>query len=158
MELKNYTNNIHDNNFSFSMNIKLQFGQHLCIAGGIPTLGLWNEPVLLEWSEGDNWILPDLDIMSNFQYKYVIRQKRQPDIWEKGPNRIFDSKLLVSQNRHEVNDIWESYTVNFQIYYPLKEHEHMRINGGPPQLGDWLMQGPRLMELAKEPIIGLTGE
>lgn len=34
----------------------------------------------------------------------------------------------------------------------------MRINGGPPQLGEWLMQGPKDMTLASEPIIGLTGE
>ena len=41
------------------MNIKLKFGEQLCIAGGISSFGDWKNPVALEWTEGDIWILPD---------------------------------------------------------------------------------------------------
>jgi hypothetical protein len=68
-----------------------------------------------------------------FQYKYVKVSHHKKE-WEQGYNRIGDIYLLhQDQNAKSelvMTDIWESYTVNFSIYYPLDEElEHMRVNG-----------------------------
>ena len=73
-------------------------------------------------------------------YKYVKVVNGNADSWEQGYNRIADLLSLHQvQNRNldePVNvsqvtlyDKWESYTVNFSIYYPIEEVEKMRING-----------------------------
>ena len=60
--------------------------------------------------------------------------------------------------RVKLLDIWESYTVNFSIYYPLKDNEFMRINGEGKELGSWNKGlGPIKMTHAKKEVVWLTG-
>ena len=73
-------------------------------------------------------------------YKYVKVINGNAGSWEQGYNRVADL-LSLHQVQHGknmepvkcsdvvLNDIWEGYTVNFSIYYPLEDNEKMRING-----------------------------
>lgn len=55
-------------------------------------------------------------------------------------------------------DKWESYIVNFSIYYPIDQDEYMRINGETKALGDWNRgHGPMCMEESEEEVVWLTG-
>ena len=35
------------------------------------------------------------------------------------------------------NDLWETVSVNFSMYYPLKQGEIFRVFGDTLQLGNW---------------------
>lgn len=35
------------------------------------------------------------------------------------------------------NDLWETVSVNFSMYYPLKQGEIIRVFGDTLQLGNW---------------------
>ena len=100
--------------------------------------------------------MPNLKIPGSdavFQYKYVVLKDGKPDRWEKGFNRIADLRLLQAENdgatKLLLNDQFDRYTVNFSMYYPLKEGEYMKINGDPPELGFWQKGlGPINMQLS----------
>ena len=74
-------------------------------------------------------------------YKYVVIQDGQPFRWEEGFNRIADLKLLSSQYNGlttlQLNDEFNRFSVNFTMYYPLKNDQYMKINGDTPELGFW---------------------
>lgn len=53
---------------------------------------------------------------------------------EKGFNRLADLMIL---DELVLNDEWESYSVRFSIYYPMKDCEVMRVQGDSLQLGNW---------------------
>jgi hypothetical protein len=56
------------------------------------------------------------------------------------------------------NHIWESYSVNFSIYYPIDEEaEVMKINGEGKQLGSWNKDGPLTMVQSPVEVVWLTG-
>ena len=59
-----------------------------------------------------------------------------------------------------LHDIWEGYTVNFTIYYPLDmSKQYMRINGEGKDLGRWDKgTGPKRISIAKNEVEWLTGE
>lgn len=103
-----------------------------------------------------------------FQYKFVIVEKSGSQTWEGGFNRLADLYLLhQQQNQSEgyfeeakvslANHVWEKYSVNFSIYYPLKTNEVMKINGEGKQLGRWNQDGPQTMHQACEEVVWLTG-
>lgn len=50
-------------------------------------------------------------------------------------------RLLSAQNNDsedlELTDLFDRYTVNFTMYFPVKDAEYMRINGDPDELGFW---------------------
>lgn len=87
----------------------------------------------------------------------------KPDRWEQGFNRIADLRLLSAENQGSsrlcLNDQFDRYTVNFSMYYPLKDTEYMKINGDPLELGFWQKGlGPINMQVAQKEIVWLTGE
>ena len=59
-----------------------------------------------------------------------------------------------------MNDIWETYSVNFSIYYPLSdENECMRIMGEEKEAGKWAQElGPQKMTESINEVEWLTGE
>jgi len=58
----------------------------------------------------------------------------------------------------ELNDVFDRYTVNFSIYFPLQPNEYMKINGDPEELGFWQKgKGPLCMQEAKQEVVWLTG-
>ena len=109
--------------------------------GNIKELGDWKhtkakmtQAVNVMADENRNvWVLENYEVNQTvFMYKYVILNHDRPEIWETGSNRICDKLLLGDQA--ELNDVWESYSVRFSIYYPLEspEAEVMKINGEGP--------------------------
>ena len=137
--------------------------------GEINEVGNWKDPNpgRMTWTEGHIWVL-DIRVNLNspvFMYKYVVLNRdRHPTKWEDGFNRVADLLLLhheQNKSRLELHDIWESYTVNFSIYYPLQDEfqEYMRINGATAQLGDWKYgQGPLTMDKSQVEVVWLTGQ
>ena len=122
---------------------KTDIGQSLCVVGNILALGKWESfNAHMKWTEGDIWVLQDLPIeVDRFEYKYVVMDnKTSPLKWEKGHNRICDLNLLESQQKSKsitLTDMFDKYSVNFNMHHPLKNNEFMRINGDTSQLGDW---------------------
>lgn len=141
-------------------------GQSMSIVGSLPQLGRWKDfnAGSMKWSEGHIWQLK-LNLTSKdtvFFYKYVKVNNGNVEEWEQGYNRIADLlSLHQTQNLNKeeeskasdvsevyLNDSWHQYTVNFSIYYPLKneDEEVMKINGEGKQLGAWNAgKGPRTM-------------
>ena len=103
----------------------------------------------MKWSEGHVWTLKDVRIpKSVFQYKYLLCEGDKAVQWEQSYNRVTDLYLLHQEQNPTtkscqtanvvLNDLWETYSVNFSIYYPLDEAtEVMRINGEGKELGAW---------------------
>ena len=102
--------------------------------GGIPELGGRKEMNRgkMKWTEGHLWVLKDVIVPASssvFTYKYVVAKDNGEQKWEKGYNRIADLVLLTKDQNQEgeavpvlhLHDRWESYTVNFSIYYPLAD-------------------------------------
>ena len=57
-------------------------------------------------------------------------------------------RLLKAEGKDSLNDVFDRYTVNFSMYYPIKDDEYMRINGDPEELGVWNKRnGPLKMKL-----------
>ena len=121
----------------------------------------------MTWTDGHLWVLKDLEVEADsfFEYKYVVLGGNQPIRWEQGLNRILDVKLLAHEQQQKdaklcLRDHFDRYTVNFTMYYPLKDDEYMRINGDPPQLGSWNNPelGPVRMKEAKQEVVWLTGQ
>ena len=153
-------------------------GQSMSIVGSLPQLGRWKDfrVCAMKWTEGHIWEInlkmPSKDCV--FFYKYVKVKDGNAEEWEQGYNRIADLLSLhqtqnlsgkeESKNSDVSNvildDSWHQYTVNFSIYYPLKneDEEVMKINGEGKQLGAWNAgKGPRTMIQAKEEVVWLTG-
>lgn len=122
----------------------------MAIMGNINELGNWQHTVAkMKRADGNVWVLENYEIKQTvFMYKYVILNGDRPEIWETGFNRIGDKLLLGDQA--VLNDVWESYSVRFSIYYPLEspEAEVMKINGEGPQLGSWNIDGPVTMKVS----------
>lgn len=128
----------------FEVPYKTEMGQSLCIVGSIQELGRWKEfKCHMKWNEGHVWSISGVKVPSSeevFQYKYVVLNNNHPGRWEQGFNRIADLKLLAAQtgsNNVQLSDVFDRYTVDFSIYYPVQQTEYMRINGDPPELGLW---------------------
>ena len=143
---------------TFKIKFETQLGESLCVIGEIEELGSWKNFVgKMKWTEGHIWVLEDLMIKSKsfFSYKYVLMKNEQPEIWEKGQNRIADLRILPDQRpnattsvnilrepshlaavskdskRVELFDTWESFSVKFSIYYPVENEqlENIHISG-----------------------------
>lgn len=114
---------------TFRLHLRVDFGQSVSIIGNCRELGDWNNvrAARLEWSKGDLW---ETTIKLNqpfFQYKYaVVAGGHEKVRVEQGLNRIADLKL---KDDMVFDDEWETYSVRFSIYYPMKASEIMRIQG-----------------------------
>ena len=80
---------------SFSVNVKLEDGQCLAVAGDLPQLGMWTDftKLRMEKASGDTWVsvAPLVTEKWVFQYKYVIcTSDAQLIRWEQGVNHIAD--------------------------------------------------------------------
>mmetsp|Transcript_10582 Transcript_10582/g.17763 ORF Transcript_10582/g.17763 Transcript_10582/m.17763 type:complete len:292 (-) Transcript_10582:483-1358(-) len=167
-ERKGKRDPLEDFTVTFRVQMKVEYGQQMCVAGSADSLGGWNDfQAKMEWTEDDWWLLRDVPVkaaQSVFLYKYVVlNPDSSVDKWEEGPNRIADLQLLSLQDEGMSDlmmlDQWNSYTVNFSIYYPLKDNEFMRINGEPEQLGGWLSHGgPVTMRESLNEVKWLTEE
>ena len=118
-------------------------------------MGAWkNYQTHMKWTDDHFWEINIKLTNPIFQYKYVVLESKSSVLrWEQGLNRIADLPLLSSQNGGSesvtLNDLFDRYTVNFSIYYPLKDREYMRINGDPAELGLWNKGlGPIAMKLS----------
>ncbi|CAM6096577.1 unnamed protein product [Calypogeia fissa] len=67
---------------------QIQFGEHVALLGSNESLGLWNNRVMMEWTE-DGWIVDlEADPGETFEYKHVIINKGGDVVWEDGENRV----------------------------------------------------------------------
>jgi len=138
-------------------------GQNIFIIGNIDQLGNWKKNIFkLKWTEGHIWKgkLVLNEKISNFEYKFVCLSDDQSfKRWEEGCNRIFefDRKLLSEKGSINLDCKWETFTVEFNIYYPLKnDYEYMQIVGGAKGIGNWLLDNgqPCKMKLSEPKTIG----
>lgn len=152
-------------NYTIKFTIKYQTfpGQNIYIYGGIDELGSWKRNVFkLKWTEGHIWkgSLNLSRVVNNFEYKFVCATDDQSyKRWEEGENRIFefDKKLLNAKNKIKLECRWEIFTMEFNIYYPLKnDYEYMQIIGGAKGIGNWLLENgvPCRMRLSEPKTIG----
>jgi hypothetical protein len=148
----------------FSIKYHCEKGQNIFIYGNIPELGSWKESKFkLKWKEGHIW-KGKLDLPANMKYftfKYVCISEDGKFIrWEKGPDRVFDcTKFSQNENFFKLYSSWETFSIIFNIYYPLKnEIEYLEIIGEPHSLGNWLRdQGsPIRMYLSEVKTLGGT--
>lgn len=158
-----------ENAYTIKFSIKYQTspGQNIYILGSIPELGKWKENKFkLKWNEGHIWKgklqLPKHT--SHFVFKFVcISDDNQYKRWEEGPDRIFDkSKFDRDEEVIKLDCMWEHFSINFNIYYPLtNDTEYMQIIGGPKPLGAWFKDGggPIKMKLSEAKTLGgITGK
>jgi hypothetical protein len=156
-------------NLRLSIHKELSYGENMGVMGDTNKVGNWKDPNpgRMTWTEGHIWVLDIKVDLHNpvLMYKYVVLNRdKHPSKWEGGFNRVADLLLLHNQqnkSKLELHDTWESYTVNFSIYYPLQDdyQEYMRINGATEQLGDWKYgKGPLVMEKSEVEVIWLTGQ
>ena len=110
-----------------------KFGEYLCVVGEIEELGKWKEfTCQLKWTEGHYWVTPKPIRVRRqfFQYKYlVLHQSDVPKVWESGLNRVVDLKQLGEKSgvldyaelgkacSLELTDIWNSFTLHFQLVF-----------------------------------------
>lgn len=110
-----------------------KFGEYLCVVGDIEELGKWKEfTCQLQWTEGHYWVTPrPIRVRRQFfQYKYlVLHQSDVPKVWESGFNRVVDLKLLAEKSgvldyaelgkacSLELTDIWNSFSITFQLIF-----------------------------------------
>jgi len=147
----------------FSINYKTSLGQNIYVLGNIDNLGCWKRNIFkLKWNEGHNWEgkLTLSTEITNFEYKFVCSTNDQSyRRWEEGPNRVFvfDRSLLNEKNEIKLDCKWETYMIEFNIYYPLKnDYEYMQIVGGSKGIGNWLLDNgvPCRMRLSEPKTIG----
>ena len=97
-------NKVGDAKYCVSFRIKYQtnLGQSLAIIGDIDELGCWKDfqKARMTWTEGHVWVLERHPINSStiFNYKYVVLNNDNPEIWEKGQNRVADLTLLPDRS------------------------------------------------------------
>ena len=129
---------------TFKIKMETKMGESMAVVGSLNELGRWKNfnQAKMKWTTGHIWVIT-LEIPKTntvFMYKYVKVVNGNADSWEQGYNRIADllslhqvqngtSEEPIKVSEVTLNDIWESYTVNFSIYYPIEEDEKMRING-----------------------------
>lgn len=115
------------------------------MVGSTEKLGKWEKlEAHMTWEEGDFWVLKDFEVPASegvFTYKYVVLNNGKPERWEKGLNRIADLKLMSIQNggssKLQFNDIFNMYSVRFNMLHSLSGSEHLKIVGDTEQLGLW---------------------
>ncbi|KAJ4818910.1 hypothetical protein LUZ62_031476 [Rhynchospora pubera] len=70
---------------------QVEFGEHVGIVGSIEELGLWKEPVELDWTPNGWFCELELPRGASIEYKFVIFQKGQKHRkWEDGGDRVLD--------------------------------------------------------------------
>jgi Starch binding domain len=152
-------------NYTIKFTIKYQTnpGQNIYIYGNIDQLGSWKRNVCkLKWTEGHIWKGKiNLNMMINsFEYKFVCASDDQSyKRWEDGINRvfIFDRSMLNEKKKIVLDCKWETFMMEFNIYYPLKNDcEYMQIVGGTKGIGNWLLDGgvPCRMKLSEPKQMG----
>jgi hypothetical protein len=129
----------------FSIRYETSPGQNIYIFGNLDELGNWKKNTFkLKWSEGHIWkgTLELNKEIKSFEYKFVCLAENQSyKRWEEGFNRIFlyDEKLLIANSLIKMDCKWESFLLEFNIYYPLKNDcEYMQLVGGAKGIGNWL--------------------
>ena len=84
---------------TFRVQIKVNFGESICVLGSIPELGKWKEyKHHLKWTEGNIWesVSPLTTHSFFFQYKYALLDKNATELinWEKGIDRLADLEIM----------------------------------------------------------------
>ena len=133
----------------FKIKYQTKFGETLCVIGSIGQLGVWKSyKCHLKWTEGHIWVSErPLFVKMNqsiFQYKYALLWEKDLKLLkiERGVDRIADLKILpetlmntnetynkylqdyvsregIQYKQVEMNDVWEKFTVNFTVFYPM---------------------------------------
>ena len=124
--------------------------------GDCDELGNWDTKkcLKLKWTEGHYWVSvqPLYTNRPYFKYKYI--QYSDGHI-EDGMDRLADVEVLPEVNNAaraydinlrqnnlykvvQLNDVWESFRVNFSVYAPMETHsDQMFISGSRDELGNW---------------------
>ena len=84
---------------TFRVQIKVNFGETICVLGSLPELGKWTEfKHHLVWTEGNVWesVTPLVTHSYYFQYKYALLDKNGTELinWEKGIDRLADMEIM----------------------------------------------------------------
>lgn len=84
---------------TFKVQMKVNFGETLCVLGSLPELGKWKEyKHHLQWTEGDVWesITPLMTHSYYYQYKYAVLEENGTKLinWEKGIDRLADMEIM----------------------------------------------------------------
>lgn len=84
---------------TFRVQIKVNFGETLCVLGSLPELGKWTEfKHHLQWTDGHIWesVTPLITHSYYFQYKYALLDKNGTELinWEKGIDRLADMEIM----------------------------------------------------------------
>jgi hypothetical protein len=92
---------------TFRVQIKVNFGETICVLGSIPELGKWKEfKYHLQWTEGDVWesITPLVTHSFYFQYKYALLEEKGTKLinWEKGIDRLADMEIMPDHKQGHV--------------------------------------------------------
>eukprot|EP00826_Nyctotherus_ovalis_P038009 TRINITY_DN3522_c0_g1_i8.p1 TRINITY_DN3522_c0_g1~~TRINITY_DN3522_c0_g1_i8.p1 ORF type:complete len:389 (-),score=72.69 TRINITY_DN3522_c0_g1_i8:123-1289(-) len=143
---------------TFRIGYKTEYGQNLYIIGSTEELGSWKTfNHLMKWSEGHVWTI-DLKLEEKrFEYKHVVRSATDT-IWEPGENRVCVLDILPLPI--VLDSVWNSYKVQFAVYFPLKNaDEDVCIIGDIEELGRWSTFPPAChMTLGKPRKIANTGQ
>jgi len=143
---------------TFTIKYKTDYGQNLYLIGSTPELGNWKEfKQKMKWTEDHIWTTTITISDNYFEYKYAVKGSNNV-LWEQGPNRICVLDILPDPIK--IISYWESYTVRFIVYYPLKDpNETMCILGDIDQLGNWYKRPPVCrMRLGEPRTIMNTGQ
>lgn len=89
---------------TFRVQIKVNFGETICVLGSIPELGKWKEyKHHLKWTDGHIWesIVPLSTHSFYFQYKYALLDKNGTELinWEKGVDRLADLEIMPDHSQ-----------------------------------------------------------
>ena len=118
---------------NFRIFYKTIVGEDLGVIGDTDELGNWDSKkcLKLKWTEGHYWVsvVPLYTNRPYFKYKYC--QYSDGHI-EDGMDRLADVEVLPEINSRggiqdvqykvvQLNDIWESFKVNFSVYTPIED-------------------------------------
>ena len=106
---------------TFSINIQLNPGEELGVAGDLPALGLWQDFSLMPMirQNGNQYISakPFVTDRFYFQYKYVIVNKNKELIrYEHGVNRIADLECLIT-SENSARASMSDYDMEYSTLY-----------------------------------------
>ncbi|CAM6090495.1 unnamed protein product [Calypogeia fissa] len=102
---------------------QIQFGEHVALLGSSESLGLWNNRVMMEWTE-DGWIVDlEADPGETFEYKHVIINRGGGVVWEDGENRV----LVVPDDFSKVYQVVSHWSTTSEAI----EFEEMDESQGP---------------------------
>ena len=81
----------------FRVHYASNFGEEVCVVGGLPDLGDWKgHKHMLKWTEGNIWVSvkPLITNQRHFCYKYRVLEENEVRHWEDGIDRICHPELL----------------------------------------------------------------